>query len=202
MGDRVARGHGGTDHVHVELAPPIGRGELFDPAGNGKASVGDRDIETAERAHDLLYGLGDRGLVGDVASNGKPLGAARLELLHHFLKPVFTPPRHSHGGAFIREPEGERASDPAAAARDPNDLVVETLGHGLRVAAPRVGCHGRTGRYSAVRSAGSSTAAAPGSVAHRFMGANHLDTRAARSTSSRYKQGTTNSVSSVEKVRP
>ena len=202
MGDRVTRGHGGTDHVDVELTPPIGRGELFDPSRNGKPGIRDCDIETAERTHDLLYGFCDRCLVGDVASNGKPLGASRLELFHHLSKPVFPSSRHRHGGAFIRETQGERTSDPAAAARDPNNLVVETFGHDLRVAAPRVRCHGPTRRYSAVLSGVSSTAAAPGSVAHRFTGANHLATRAARSTSSRYKQGTTNRVSSVENVRP
>ena len=110
-------------------------------------------------------------------------GALLLELLHDVLEPVFASARHGHRRAFIGESQRQRAADPTAPAGDPNDLVVETLGHALRVAAPRRAATGGD-RYSGGRSAGSSRRRArvgEPSVSRRKPGR----TRAARSTSSR-----------------
>ena len=56
---------------------------------------------------------------------------------------LFAPPRDRDRRAFLGKREGQRPTDAASPARDPDDLVVETLGHSLRVAAPRDDRHGR-----------------------------------------------------------
>jgi hypothetical protein len=56
------------------------------------------------------------------------------------LQPVLAPAGDGHRGPLIGESQRKRAADPAAPTGDPNDLVLKTPRHGVRVAAPRRAC--------------------------------------------------------------
>ena len=118
---------GGED---VDIARPHGERGVLDRGRGGDSGVGDQDVEPAKLGAGGGEARLDGGLVGHVDLDrahlvvAEGLGEARLGLVERRLVDVG---KHD-AGAFLQQPQGNRPTDPAAAAGDEGDASRHRLG--------------------------------------------------------------------------